>query len=159
MKTKPHIFISFIENDYLDMSGNSTAQLDSPRGIALDLNTGVFNASDTNNHRIMQYTLNSSIGVLFAGGNGPGTSNTQFNYPSGSYFDSTTNSLIIANYAAHNIVRWPIGASSWTNLVGINGTYGTSNKLKYPWDVTLDPMGNIYVADRTNHRIQFFSSW
>ncbi len=106
----------------------------------------------------MSYTLNSTVGTLVAGGNGAGNSSTQLNNPRGLYFDSTTNSLIIANPGANNVVRWVIGASSWTLVAGdINGASGSgSNTLNNPWDVTLDPMGNIYVADRYNSRIQFF---
>lgn len=39
----------------------------------------------------------------------------------------------------------------------INGTSSTSSAyLDDPTDVTFDPMGNMYVVDRTNHRIQLF---
>lgn len=61
---------------------------------------------------------------------------------------------------AHNIVRWIIGASSWTLVAGsssgISGT--TSILLNYPTDVTLDSLGNMYVSDEGNHRIQFYLS-
>ena len=69
-----------------------------------------------------------------------------------------TNSLIIVNTGVHNIVRWVIGANSWTLIAGnINGTGGsTSTTLLSPTDVTLDPMGNTYDVDRDNRRIQFF---
>lgn len=106
----------------------------------------------------MQYTLNSNVGTVVAGGNGAGTSTTQLNNPRGLYFDSSTNSLLIANPGANNVVRWVIGASSWTLVAGnINGSSGSGSTALYnPWDVTLDPMGNIYVADRYNNRIQLF---
>jgi hypothetical protein len=106
----------------------------------------------------MRYTLNSTVGTLVAGGNGAGTNSTQLYYPRGLCFDSSTNSLIIANPYANNVVRWVIGASYWTLVAGtMNGSYGSgSTTLNNPWDVRLDPMGNIYVADRNNDRIQFF---
>jgi DNA-binding beta-propeller fold protein YncE len=108
----------------------------------------------------MQYTVNSSVGILVAGGNGGGNNNTQLNSPRGLYFDSITNSLFIANSAANNVVQWVIGAFSWTLVAGdINGgSGGTSTTLFGPWDVTLDPMGNVYIADRFNCRIQLFLS-
>lgn len=106
----------------------------------------------------MSYTLNSTVGTLVAGGNGPGNNNTQLNLPGGLYFDSSTDSLIIANYGEHNIVRWVVGASNWTLIAGsITGSFGSGpTLLRFPWDFTFDSMGNIYVADRANHRIQFF---
>ena len=144
--------------DLLGSAGNSSMQLDSPRSIALDLSRNRFFVSDAENHRIMSYTLNSTLGTVVAGGNGPGINNTQLHLPSGLYYDSATDSLVIANYAEHNIVRWIVGASNWGLIVGsITGSFGSgSTALRFPWDATFDSMGNIYVADRANHRIQFF---
>ncbi|CAF1044973.1 unnamed protein product [Rotaria sordida] len=106
----------------------------------------------------MSYLAGVSSGTVAAGGNGLGTSNTQVKYPVGVYFDASSNSLIIANTGANNIVRWVLGASSWTLIAGsISGARGNNATfLNYPVGVTMDPMDNIYVADRNNHRIQFF---
>ena len=51
------------------------------------------------------------------------------------------------------------GATIWTLVAGnINGSSGiTSTSFTSPIDVKYDPMGNMYVADRDNHCIQFFS--
>jgi 6-phosphogluconolactonase (cycloisomerase 2 family) len=139
-------------------AGNSSTLLDTPRAIAFDSNPNIFYISDSNNNRVMKYTLNSTVGILVAGGNGAGISNTQLNNPRGLYFDSTTNSLVIANPGANNVVRWVIGAANWTLVAGdINGLSGSgSSTFNNPWDVILDLVGNVYVADRYNYRIQFF---
>jgi hypothetical protein len=105
----------------------------------------------------MCYLLNASSGTVVAGGNGPGTGSTQLNYPYDLTWDSATNSFIIVNYGAHTVVRWVLGASSWTLLAGVSGTSGsTSTLLSSPLSVVLDPYSNMYVADTNNHRIQFF---
>lgn len=106
----------------------------------------------------MCYLSGASSGTVVAGGNGAGTGNTQLNAPYSFAFDSSSNSLIIVNYSAHNVVRWILGASSWTLLAGsASGTSGsTSTLLNRPLSVVLDPYGNMYVSDTTNHRIQFF---
>ncbi|CAF1314718.1 unnamed protein product [Adineta steineri] len=129
-----------------------------PCGIARDSSTGTLYIADTFNHRIMQYLLNASSGTVVAGGNGAGSGITQLAYPYGLAFDSSSNSLLIANAQNNNIVRWVLGASSWTLVIGSpNGLNGsTSTLLNQPIGITLDPMGNIYVADSGNHRIQFF---
>ncbi|CAF1536311.1 unnamed protein product [Rotaria magnacalcarata] len=108
----------------------------------------------------MSYLVNASSGTVVAGGNGPGTNRTQLNFPTGIYLDVTSNSLYIANYASNNIVRWVIGATSWTLVAGdINGMKGNSSTMLFsPFDVEVDFMGNIYVADTFNHRIQFFQA-
>ena len=48
--------------------------------------------------------------------------------------------------------------SVWTSVAGdAQGISGNdSNLFNGPMDLTLDPMGNLYVADRRNHRIQLF---
>ena len=108
----------------------------------------------------MAYQLGASSGIVAAGGNGYGISNTQLKYPVGVYFDSFSNSLIIANYMGHNIVRWTLGENSWTLVAGDrNGNLGSNaTQLNQPASATFDPMGNMYVADRENHRIQLFMS-
>ncbi|CAF5220241.1 unnamed protein product, partial [Rotaria magnacalcarata] len=134
--------------------------LDIVYGVARDPNSGTLYLSDTGNHRVMRYLSGASSGTVVAGGNGAGLSVTQLSNPIGLYFDSFTNSLIIANYGANNIVRWVIGSQNWTlvagNMQGLSGT--NSSELNQPTDVTLDPMGNIYVVDMGNNRIQFYSN-
>lgn len=144
----------------LGTGGSANNLLLNPYGIWLDENSGTLYIADSYNHRIMRYASNSQSGDVIAGGNGLGTATSQLSYPYGFQFDSVSNSLLIANAGTHNIVRWPIGASNWTLIAGnINEISGnTATSLMAPTDVTLDPMGNMYVADMWNHRIQFFSS-
>ncbi|CAF3522008.1 unnamed protein product [Rotaria sp. Silwood1] len=141
------------------ISGSTNDTLSIVYGIARDSSSGTLYISDTGNHRIMRYLSGASSGTVIAGGNGAGLSITQLSNPIGLCFDSSTNSLLIANYGANNIVRWIIGSQNWTLVAGnINGLSGsTSNKLNQPTDVTIDPMGNIYVVDMGNNRVQFFS--
>jgi sugar lactone lactonase YvrE len=138
--------------------GAGLNQLNYPTSLFRDPSSGTLYISDTSNSRVMQYQSDASSGTVVAGGNGSGKNSTQLWRPYGLCFDTWTNSLIIANYGANNVVRWVIGASSWTLVAGsINGTSGsTSLLLNGPIDVKLDPMGNVYVADRFNDRIQFF---
>ena len=87
-----------------------------------------------------------------------GLSNTQLYYPAGMHLDLYSNSLIIANPGISNIVRYQIGGTSWTLLAGNMSGFpaNTSTTFSDPRDALLDPMGNIYVVDRLNYRIQFF---
>lgn len=138
--------------------GTSNNQFDSPYGIARDSNTGTLYVVDNNNHRVMSYTSGATSGTVAAGDNGPGINNNQLYYPFALHFDSFSNSLLISNLLGNNIVRWVLGDSTWTLAGGSNNSLAgnTSTLFNYPTDVTLDPMGNMYVADTNNHRIQFF---
>ena len=140
------------------MAGNATDKFDHAYGIDRDSTTGTIYIADFRNDRIMQYTKNASSGTVVAGGNGNGLQTNQLNHPYAVYFDSFSYYLYIANGGANNIVRWKIDSTNWTLVAGsLNGTGGDSlTLLSGATDVTLDPMGNIYIADRRNHRIQWF---
>ena len=107
----------------------------------------------------MRYTSNNSFGTIAAGGNGQGTNSNQLYEPIGIHFDAISNSLFIANFGANNVVRWTLGASNWEIIAGNeNGTSSTtSTGFSRTTNVVLDPMGNVYIVDYGNHRVQFFS--
>jgi DNA-binding beta-propeller fold protein YncE len=114
--------------------------------------------SDTSAHRIISYPS----GRVIAGGNGAGAGIAQLLYPFGLIYDSISNSLLIPNYDIGTIVWWTVGDSQWSPLIGNasapGGKGNTSLLLNRPVGITMDPMGNIYVADSDNHRVQFFSA-
>ncbi|CAF4678858.1 unnamed protein product [Rotaria sp. Silwood1] len=138
-------------------SGPAYNQFHTPYFISQDINTNTLYIADYNNHRVMSYASGASNGTLVIGGQGPGINSTQLYYPVGIHFDSVSNSLLIANYGGQHIVRWTLGENNWTLVAGTPGIVGSSSThLSYPTGVTLDPMGNMYVADTGNHRIQLF---
>jgi sugar lactone lactonase YvrE len=145
-------------NVFTGTPGNSTSQLYYPYGIAHDWSSSILYIADQYNNRIMKYLFNASSGSVVAGGNGQGTSTTQLYLPVSVYFDSSSNSLFIANFGANNVVRWVLGASSWTLVAGsASGLAGSSSiLLNKPEDIALDSMSNVYVADSNNNRVQFF---
>lgn len=142
----------------LGVSGTGYNQLWQPHGLAIEPVTNALFIADTLNHRIMQYNVSSTSGLLIAGGNGAGSSYNQLNYPRGIVYDATTTSLYIANTHAHNVVRWVLGTNSWVIFAGNSGgNFGSgSQSLYFPTTVVFDHMGNFYVSDEGNQRIQFF---
>ena len=106
----------------------------------------------------MKYEKNASSGTLAAGGNGIGTRTDQLFDPTGLHFEVATNSLLIANTGANNVVRWKLGDSNWTLIGGrLDGSAGSGpNELRYPYDVISDRIGNVYVADTDNRRVQLY---
>ncbi len=67
--------------------------------------------------------------------------------------DST---LYVAQPNAHVIVRFDAVTGA---LLGGFGSYGAGNgQFAYPRGVAVAPNGTIYVADKENHRIQYFSA-
>ena len=106
----------------------------------------------------MSFASGPNSGTPVLGGLEVGYNNTQLSYPVGLFFDVPSNSLVIANHGAQNIIRYVIGDAGWTLLAGSrSGNSGTApNLFNAPANMVLDPMGNLYVADRNIHRIQFF---
>ena len=129
-----------------------------PHGIEFDKVTNILYIADYGNHRIVTYAKNATNGTVVF--DGPGLNTTQVSYPVGIYLDHLSNSLLIANFGANNVVRWIRMEDRWTLMVGdMNGiANSTSTTLRGPTDMILDPMGNMYVADRDNQRIQLFMS-
>jgi len=141
---------------FLGSNGSAYNELSRPYGIALHPTLGTLYIADFDNGRLMSYASGATNGTRLLGESG--LSNTQLLAPVGIHLDLYSNSLIIANHGAHNIVQYPLGATTWTLLAGnISGFAGnTSTSFNNPIDVVLDPMGNMYVAERWNSRIQFF---
>jgi len=141
-------------------AGNGLNQLIGPYGIELDKITNTLYIADYNNNRIMAYPKNAINGTVAFGGQGPGINRTQLWAPVGIYLDYVSNSLLIANHEADNVVRWTRTEQQWTLMAGdINGVENSTSTTFYRvTDMIFDPMGNMYVADRNNQRIQLFMS-
>ena len=135
-------------------------QLPSPFGVTRDSSSGTLYIADSGNHRIMSYLSGASTGTIVAGNSGAGTNHTQLFYPRNVHFDSVTNSLVIVNRGANNVVRRGIGDTRWSLVAGsIDGTAGDSSTLfRQPGNMVFDLLGNMYVSDDQNHRTQLFSS-
>ena len=138
--------------------GNASNQLSGPYGIELDKITNILYIADLRNNRIMTYEKNAINGTVAFGGQDAGVNKTQLSSPLGIYLDYLSNSLLIANHVAHNILRWIRSERQWILMAGdINGVANsTPSTLQQATDMVLDPMGNMYVADRNNYRIQLF---
>lgn len=126
-----------------------------PYALARNPNAGGLYVADGGNHRVVYYPINASNASVVAGFNGNGTNTNQLNTPRGLYFDTLSNSLVIINHASTNVVRWTLGASNWT-LIADNINVNANLSMSQPADVTFDPMGNMYIADRSHHRILMF---
>jgi len=124
-------------------------QLNWPYDLHQNTKTKVIYIADASNHRVLSYRSNLSNCTIIAGGNGPGLCPSKLQSPSAIYHDFISNDLLITNRDSHTVVRWSLDSNS--GVVGNSSTH-----LSTPVDVKLDPMGNMYVADRYNNRIQFF---
>ena len=64
--------------------------------------------------------------------------------------------LFIVDQRNHRVIG--SGPGGYQCVVGCSGSYGsTSDQLNYPSTMSFDSVGNIFVSDCDNHRIQKFS--
>lgn len=90
---------------------------------------------------------------------GPGGAANQLNGPSGIAVDTTMNVgyVYIANSNQHTIVQWIPGTGTGNVVAGTNGVLGSNNlTMAYPVAGRIDPLGNLFVVDNNNHRIQLY---
>ena len=124
------------------------AQLDLPRGVALD-GAGNLYIADFGNHRIRKV---DSAGVI-------STVAAQLFFPSGVAPDGAGN-LYIADSGNQRIRKVDsagvISTVAGDGRGGYSGDGGTATaaRLSNPAGVAVDGSGNLYIADTGNHRIR-----
>ena len=143
------------------------AQLDFPRGVALD-SAGNLYIADTNNHRIRKVDAAARISTVAGdvirgyggyGGDGGAALAANLSSPRGVALDGAGN-LYIADEGNNRIrkvdaagVISTVAGSSTAGFSGDGGT-ATAAKLNFPAGVALDGAGNLYIADSLNQRIR-----
>ncbi len=146
----------------------ASAQLNAPRGVAVDAGGNLYIA-DALNNRIRKVSSDGIIttlagnGSLGYSGDGGLAVNAQLSGPRGLAVDGNGN-LFIADFD-NNTVR-KISASGIITTVAGNGVAGfsgdgfaaTKAQLNGPWGVAVDHAGNLFIADSANNRVRKVSS-
>ena len=142
------------------------AQLNSPDAIAVD-GAGNLYIADRDNLRIRFVdattgaitTIAGTGEVGFSGDGGPATQ-AQLNYPVGVAVDGAGN-IYIADRNNHRIRRVDAATGTITTLAGTgesgfsgDGDPATQAQLYFPFGLTVDSAGIIYIADTSNQRIR-----
>ncbi|CAF4273249.1 unnamed protein product, partial [Adineta steineri] len=122
-------------------------------GLAMDKN-GFLYVSDHKKNEVRRWKMGeyNNEGIIVAGGNGQGNQLNQLNSP-GLIFVDENQSVYVADWCNHRVVKWRKDAKEGHIVAGENGQGENLNQLTYPEAVTVDRLGQIYVADCANHRI------
>jgi len=142
----------------------ASASLNNPTALAID-NAGVLYFSDQFNHRIRRVALNQTIttvagngAVGFSGDGGPAVS-ASLNFPGGITADAAGNLYFNddINYRVRRVMTsGTIDTIAGSGTRGFTGDGGaaTSAALNGNFGISLDLLGNLYIADSTNNRIR-----
>ncbi|MCU0748934.1 MAG: choice-of-anchor D domain-containing protein [Akkermansiaceae bacterium] len=141
-----------------------------PSGVAQDSLGNTFFA-DTGNHRIRMIGADGLVVTIAGTGvyglaNGPGNS-AQFAFPSSLAVGPDQN-VYVADTYNHRICRltrpalpggvWTVTNLAGTGIAGFVEGGGAAARFNFPYGVSLDESGNVYVADSGNHRIRRIST-
>lgn len=151
--------------------GSSLSQLSNPSSIYVDPN-GMMYILDTSNCRVLRWAPGEPLGFLVAGDGSCGSTLTRISTSYG-MFVTPSYDIYISDYANHRVTVW--SPSNTTSGVLVNffrkygfqfksilfskvaGGYGwgsTPERLYYPWGIFVDANQALFIADRSNHRIQ-----
>ena len=150
-----------------DGGAATAAQLNTPRGLAVDSDDNLYIA-DTDNNRIRKvdtsgttWMISTVAGTGTKGYSGDGNAATaaNLNLPYDVAVDSSGN-LYIAGIDSHRIRKVDtmgnisrVAGTGWSAYRGDGGP-ATEAWLKAPTGVAVDASGNIYITDRLNERIR-----
>lgn len=147
---------------WVDATG-SAARFFGPQGVAMDASGNLY-VADTNNHAIRRIHLASGVVSTVAGGLGGagsvdgGTSQAQFDFPSGVAVDAAGNIYVsdTDNQALREIST--LGTvSTLAGLAGVSGSadgVGSAARFAFPTGVAVDGSGDVYVADTNNDMVR-----
>ncbi|MGE0887457.1 MAG: HYR domain-containing protein [Blastocatellales bacterium] len=143
------------------------ANFGSPGGAVADSDGNIY-VSDSIYHRIRRITSDGKINHFAGsptglsgsiGDNGPAAS-ARFNRPTALAIDAKNN-LYVVDSGNHRIRVIDLATGIVTNFAGNGGAgYGgdgvtaTTTSLNNPTGVAIDALGNVFIADRSNHRIR-----
>ena len=149
------------------------AQLNFPSGLVFDSLGNLFfsERATSTSHRIRMMATNGAVTTIAGGGTSGDVDNVgttaRFFHPTGLAFDSFGN-LYIADMSNHRI-RMITAATVRTTNGGVVTTFagsgtagsadgtGTSATFNDPAGICIDVNNNIYVGDRSNHRIRMIT--
>ncbi len=152
--------------------GISAGSLSLPIGLALD-GSGNLYAADSGNSRVLFYPPGSTTASRVYGQpgftsnsvNNGGISATSLNQPQAVALD-TSGDLYVADLSNNRVLFYPYNSTTATVVYGQGGSFTSADvnhggvsasSLNNPVALSVDSIGGLYVADRSNDRVLYYS--
>jgi DNA-binding beta-propeller fold protein YncE len=138
-------------------------RLDAPEGVATDAGGNVYVAEPnilggtaTTNDRLVKFSADGTFIDVIAG---PGTGPGQVADPSAVAIAPNGNIYVTEKWGSSSLSNRVSYFDQYGNYIASWGTYGTGNgQFEHPEGIAVDSVGDVYVADYLNDRIQKFTS-
>ena len=122
--------------------GFGQGQFESPNGVAVDGEENIF-VADTGNDSIQKFTeegqfLNRKVDCK----------------PNAIAFNTSNGKLYVSDHSKHQVV---VLNSDLTFSSAFGGKGSAKGKFDFPKGIAFDSIGNVFVADRNNSRVQVFT--
>lgn len=149
-----------------DNASATSAAMNAPAGVAVDLTGNVYLA-DTVNGRIRKISAATGVITTVAGGgaccalgDGGMATAAYLSSPTGVALDTTGN-IYVADDGNARIRKVTVATGIITTVAGSgtagytgDGSAATSAQLNHPKSVAVDTSGNLYIADTSNNRVR-----
>jgi sugar lactone lactonase YvrE len=136
--------------------GSASNQLSLPSDVAVDSSGNVY-VADTFNNRVEEWTPDATSGVTVAGSSSGdfGAGANQLWGPSGVAVNAAGD-VFVADSNNNRVQEWAPGATNGVTVAGSSsGVAGSGvSQLNDPYGVAVDSLGDVFVLDTNNNRVQ-----
>ena len=135
------------------VNGSSSFELNDPHGIFVDTNGDLY-VADCGNHRIQRFKRGELNGTTVAGTGANGT--VALRRPTGIALDRHGFLFITENTNHRVVASSALGFRCIAGCPNIGNDSLLPHRLRFPYLMAFDTVGNFYVTDTYNNRIQKF---
>ncbi|CAF4564291.1 unnamed protein product [Rotaria sp. Silwood1] len=141
-----------------DELGQTANKLYFPRSIYINRLNDALYVADMMSNRIQKWNKNSQEGITIAGSKDgiSGYNDSKLASPFHVWIDEESDVVYIADSENNRIQRWLPNELTGTTIAGGAEQGNANNQLSLPNSLAFDNLGNLYVCDGHNHRIQMF---
>jgi DNA-binding beta-propeller fold protein YncE len=149
----PHPVIEFDKNgNMLQSWGEGTVT--SSHGIRVDPEGRIWGV-DVKGHRVIRYSTDGKVQMVLGRSPGKNDSKEDFNEPTNIAFAPNGDFFISDGYVNSRVIKFNHDGDYLAHW----GSRGTGDgEFNLVHDIVIDSKGRLYVADRTNQRVQIFDT-